>query len=365
VKNKFCVFCGKSPRKDTKEHIIPRWLIQLTGDPYREGIFGPFRNQKTSELERKRFRFDSFAFPACEDCNKRYSELESGAKVMMQELLAGNRLSSSDIELLLTWLDKVRVGSWLISYSVQKNPLGISPLFYINRRVDACDRMVLIYRSDFKGARLSIEGSTVPVFQLQPSCFCLIVNDFVLLNVSTDFLASERLGLPYASSTSFTDSAGISVSVVSGRESIRTPLVRLRYDQRCSQIFQPMFTRTDIRTSFPFYDTDYVKSVSRDHSKGIGKVFVMDPPLVEEYPSYKSDKWLPKWIWNDNALRRTIRKQMLDFQLQLLEYGASDRKVSYKEVKTKTQRNIIRARMRIAKQVNRLLLRRIQNPLPG
>lgn len=358
MKTKFCVFCGKPPTKDTREHIIPRWLIQLTGDPHREGIFGPFRNQRTGKLEHKKFAFDAFAFPACEDCNQRYSKLESDAKVMIQDLLAGNPLTALDIELLLTWLDKVRVGSWLISYSAQKNPLGITPLFYINWRIDACDRMVLIYRSDFKGDRLAVEGSTVPAFQLQPSCFCLIVNDFVFLNVSTDFLASERLGLPYPSYMSFTDSAAISVSMVSGRKRIRTPLVRLQYNQRCSQIFQPMFTRTDIRTSFPLYDTEYVKSLSRDHTKGVGKVFIVDPPLVEECPSDKSRKWLPRWTWNDDTLRRTVRRQMLEFQLQLLEYGASDRKVSYNDVKTKKQRNIIRKRMQIAKQVNKLLLRR-------
>jgi hypothetical protein len=114
----------------------------------------------------------------------------------------------------------------------------------------------------------------------------------------------------------------------------------------------------DIRTSFPFYETEYVKSLSRNHSRGIGKVFIMDPPLVEEYPSDKSNKWLPKSTWDDDTLRRTVRRQMLEFQLQLLEYGASDRKVSYNDVKTKKQRNIIRTRMQIAKQVNRLLLRR-------
>ena len=356
----FCVFCGKPPKKGTKEHIIPRWLIQLTGDPKRKGIFGPFWNQETGEMENKKFAFDAYAFPACEICNQRYSGLEGDAKRIVHEVLAGNPLAASDIELLLTWLDKVRVGSWLISYSIMKNPLGIRPLFYINWRVDACDRMVLIYRSDFNGTRLAVEGTTVPAFHLQPSCFSLIVNDFVFLNVSTDFLVSERLGLPYASSRSYTDSEALSVAVSSGRERIRTPLVRLQYDQRCSQIFQPMLTRTDIRTSFPLYDTDYVKSLSRDHSRGIGKVFVVDPPFVEEYPSDKSKKWIPRWTWDDYTLRRTVRRQLLEFQLQLLEYGGSDRKATYDEVKTKRQRNIIRARMRVAKDVNRLLLRRIE-----
>lgn len=298
------------------------------------------------------------AFPACQACNQQYSKLERNAKSLIQDVLAEKPLTSLDIELMLTWLDKIRVGSWLISYLIQKNPFWIRPLFYINWRVDACDRMVLLYRTDFTGSRLTIEGSPLPVFQLQPSCFCLIINNFVFLNVSSDFLVSERLGLPYASYMSYTDSAAISVSVVSGRERIRTPLVRLRYDERCSQIFQPMFTRMDIRKGFPYYETEYVKSLSRNHSSGIGKVFIMDRALVEEYPSEKSTKWLPKWTWNDGTLRRTVRRQMLEFQLHLLEYCASERKVTFNDVKTRKQRDLIERRIQIAKQVNRRLLQR-------
>jgi hypothetical protein len=119
-----------------------------------------------------------------------------------------------------------------------------------------------------------------------------------------------------------------------------------------------MFTRTDIRTSFPLYETEYVKSVSRDHLAGIGKVFIMDPPFVEEYPSYKSKRWIPKWTWDDNTLFRLVRRQLLEAQIQLLEYGACERKVSFSDVKTKKQRDMIVKRMQTAKEVNRLLLQR-------
>lgn len=35
-KEKFCVFCGKKPKNKTKEHILPKWLIKLTGKPNRQ-----------------------------------------------------------------------------------------------------------------------------------------------------------------------------------------------------------------------------------------------------------------------------------------------------------------------------------------
>jgi hypothetical protein len=34
--NKVCVFCGEKPTNKTKEHIIPEWLIELTGDINRD-----------------------------------------------------------------------------------------------------------------------------------------------------------------------------------------------------------------------------------------------------------------------------------------------------------------------------------------
>jgi hypothetical protein len=277
----------------------------------------------------------------------------------MQEILCGNALSSQDIELLLTWLDKVRVGLWLVAFTIQKNPLAITPLFYINSRVDASDRMVLIYRSKFNSSRLRVEGCTVPAFQLQPSCFALIVNNFTFLNVSTDFLLSEQIGLPYPSYLLYTDAAALAVSMHEGREKVRLPIVRLQYDKRCTHVFQPLYTRKDIRTSFPLYDTDYVKSLSLDHDKGIGKVFVLDHPVLQEYPIEKSEMWVPKWTWDDVDLLKTVRRQWLEFQLRLLEYGASKRKISYNGVKTRSQRDVIKVRMRVAKQANNILLQRM------
>ena len=28
-----CVFCGGTPDNKTKEHVLPMWLIEATGDP--------------------------------------------------------------------------------------------------------------------------------------------------------------------------------------------------------------------------------------------------------------------------------------------------------------------------------------------
>jgi len=343
------VFCGATPEKETKEHVIPRWLIELTGDPHRKGIFGPYWDNQKGELVNRSFAFDRFAFPACHVCNRKFSSLESSVNYVMREILNENALSSKQIGLFLSWLDKVRVGYWLIAtFYLQKNPLAITPSFHVNWRVDASDRMILIYKSDYDLPRLAVEGCTTPAFQLSPSCFVLTVNNFTFLNVSTDFLISERLGLPYPTEISFTDDARIRFTIVEGRKRIRPPLVRLQYDQHCTQLFQPLFTRSDIRTTFPLYETEYVRSISEDHPKGIGKIFILNSPFVEEYPSDKVKMWIPKWKWNDEDLRKTVRKQWLEFQLRLIEYGPSDRKFSYTCVTRKQKKRLIETRTLIA-----------------
>ena len=69
---KVCVFCGKKPMEKTGEHIIPQWLIKLTGNPKRFGFFGFYK--ENNGLKEMHLVFDQFKFPACEKCNKEYLE---------------------------------------------------------------------------------------------------------------------------------------------------------------------------------------------------------------------------------------------------------------------------------------------------
>ena len=59
--SKFCVFCGCHPQGKTKEHIIPKWLIELTGDPGRKAYFGFSKNFDADPKHRK-YAFDQFTF---------------------------------------------------------------------------------------------------------------------------------------------------------------------------------------------------------------------------------------------------------------------------------------------------------------
>ena len=52
--NKICVFCGLQPHSKNKEHIIPQWLIKMTGEPNRQANFG-HDSRHYKKLENQKF----------------------------------------------------------------------------------------------------------------------------------------------------------------------------------------------------------------------------------------------------------------------------------------------------------------------
>jgi hypothetical protein len=347
--------------------VIPRWLIELTGYSKRNAMFGPILDGKTKRYSMKEFAFERFAFPACESCNAEFSKVEKALKPVFCSFLNGAAISCTQFALLLGWLDKVRVGLWLSMLYLQKGFYEITPHFYINTRVDMSDRMLLIYRSDFLGKRLTVWGSNLLSFHYTPSCFALVVNNCYFLNASFDFLVSKGFGLPYPRRMFYVldpvsgNYLGATDDLLRGAECVSEPIVGLDYDPRCAQLFQPMFSKPNLRSLFSsLYETDYVRSVSIDHVKGIGRVFYYDDTvrMVQTYPPEESRCWIPSYIWADDLARKVVFSQTLRFQNRLSDYGPCDHKTSLKEVKGKFRR-VMRKRLLLSRNLNDILLQRI------
>src|SRR5947208_7109783 len=129
---KFCIFCGNPPKEKNKEHVIPLWLIEATGAPKRIASFGAYY---PGALKPREFSLDQFTFPACEACNGKFSQLEDRAKPVVMGILTERALSENDFNVLLDWLDKVRVGLWLGLMQLTGNPWGITPSYHVARRL--------------------------------------------------------------------------------------------------------------------------------------------------------------------------------------------------------------------------------------
>jgi hypothetical protein len=110
--DRVCVFCGNQPEIRTLEHVVPRWLIELTGDPKRIARFG-YRHLENGNIVQRYYSFDAFKFPACKSCNETYGILEENVKKIIIRILAEEALSELEFNTLLDWFDKVRIGLWL------------------------------------------------------------------------------------------------------------------------------------------------------------------------------------------------------------------------------------------------------------
>lgn len=151
---RLCVFCGSLPTRKSKEHVLPRWLPQLTGDPGRTAHFGV----RYFTDESRRFAFERFTFPSCSSCNSAYSGLERNTKRIIGRIFKSQKITADDIVILLDWLDKVRIGLWLGIMSLNDNAFGITPKFFISRRLAQADRMLSIFLEDNKSKGLTLQS---------------------------------------------------------------------------------------------------------------------------------------------------------------------------------------------------------------
>jgi len=130
---KFCVFCGKRPEGKNKEHVLPRWLLELTGDPTRPANFGLDLSAGSEYPKLRQYAFSQFQFPACENCNQIYSALEGSAKVIVLKLLADEVATPTNYQRCSTGLTKfgLAFGSDIICLIRTSNKFLLGFIFLI------------------------------------------------------------------------------------------------------------------------------------------------------------------------------------------------------------------------------------------
>jgi hypothetical protein len=327
---RFCIFCGRRPPLDKNdEHVIPKWLIMHTGDPKRQislgSLYGRVEYPKT-------FAFDQLKFPACRRCNETYGRnLEEAAKPVISKLLDAESVSASDIDILLDWLDKVRIGLWLGHYhNLSGSPFTSDPpTGFIASQVGSTDRMLCIYEYDTKRSGISIVGIETLAFARQPYCFTLTVNHLAFFTVAFPFLCSRSMGLPYAGAMYATSPDTLIADIYPGEESLEEPpvaVVDFSFDQRGSIFFQAVRI-AGIREAHPtFYENDYVHNLlSPDTGKGI--IFSLDDAQLEPYPSEASKRWIPTLKHAPFSLNCLLATQTLwvqDYTLHRISYEKAD-----------------------------------------
>lgn len=190
-----CVFCGAEVKKSvrTKEHILPMWLLEATGDPNRE-----IRLWDDPITGRPSFRpASTFHFPACHDCNQRYGRtLEAQSKKIISAISEGRSITVGNAYRLLDWLDKVRIGLWL-GYQMLHGEGDFNPKFQIDTRLGRKDRLAIV-AVDAKETRkrLTFGATDNNLFRMSQCGVFLHINNVKILSFSADYLLAAETGLP-------------------------------------------------------------------------------------------------------------------------------------------------------------------------
>lgn len=319
--NRFCVFCGNPPKKKNREHILPQWLLELTGDPKRVVNFGTnYKNGRTVK-----FDWLNFCVPACESCNTEFSNLEGRAKSYVLTLLDRGPLTSIEYFDFMDWIDKVRVGLWIAYHFIQDNPTNIQPSLYIKNRICQKDRMIAIYPIAGDGIGLNAFGAESLVFHSQPSCVGLRINNILIINMSSDFLFSSRCGFPFPRSC-FTKLDGENSHMMHMTDfditkKIKHPLIRKPIVKPSIHLYQPIMAKSNNKRfqsgflgDYNCFDSYLAKHTLPPYPTGKGILYLQHLDGVE--PIYDINK--PIEFENCTGIHskpmHTLVKQVYEFQ---------------------------------------------------
>jgi hypothetical protein len=267
--NKICVFCGKPPENKNKEHILPQWLLKMTGDPNRIVKFG------YNHLEEKEiiFNWKNLTVPACTKCNENYGKLEGEVGPIVEKLSKKTEINSNEAIKLLDWLDKVRIGLWINYYYLEKNKAQINPRLFIENRIGRKDRFMQIQflESKKESEGLNAFGVETLSFQFNPSCFGLRINNILILNGSNDFIISENCGFPFPKKIESVENGMLSLKDWEYNRTVSKKISGLKLLKGVLTIMQPIHTEMNYETNY--FSDSYLIQNCIDREKRIGTLF--------------------------------------------------------------------------------------------
>lgn len=353
---KVCVFCGGKPVSKTKEHVVPKWLIELTGSPDRLCYWGIDLRKRGRPL--RKFAAKNLHFPACDECNNESGELESQTKAILQKILENTPVDGKEIDTFLDWIDKIRMGLWLGMRYLDDNFWRVDPAYFIRKRIGVADRMVAIHVCSGKKRLLLFSGIQTPGFNYMPSCFAFSINDFVFFNASTDYLFSRRIGFPYPEEIFMTGEPGhMLYAVEPARKRIMKPIIRRSLYPPVLSLYQPV-VRKGVLQRFPeYYEDDYVTERMLIKEKGKGKILVERRNDIEWLSGLLQilDKDYPYEKESRSNILKEVDIQTLDFQRYLNDSHCSLTLLERDErIRTKRLRQVI-------KQTHDMLIKKRKN----
>jgi hypothetical protein len=229
-----CIFCGEVSAHSTEEHVIPRWLIRMTGDPGRQANFAQVHTPAL-KLKVQKQPFARFKFPACQCCNAIFGIMEVLAGRAVETLCNTGALSVFELEDLMDWLDKIRLGYWLSQLHMEKNRYQIPPKFFIRDMVGRCDMLLWIFIAQEASCGVNIFGGGLDFLSL-PNTFAISISNVVIVQYS-----ETGAGAPFYPEIPRTDTPMTNSTALEYAEAF-SHLVQCAWPaptKNCAHIFRP------------------------------------------------------------------------------------------------------------------------------
>lgn len=364
---KFCIFCGEKPKNKNKEHVIPKWLIRMTGEETRNIALGTVITydeiQKENFLDKfiqnnkRQFSINNFTFPSCELCNSEFSKLEENSKMILEKIINEEEINSLEMSIFLDWMDKIRIGIWLAYYTLDKNPGEIEPKFYIKQRISQYDRILHISKSkesDRKG--INFYGVNHHAFVIRPSAFGLSINNYCFINISSNHLLSRRMGFPFPKKEVLTKEFHIKdvYKLDMNEEGLRrilNPIFKKKININGIEFFQSIFREGLVKpinetdSMISLYSSEYVKSNSlekKQYSKLISNL--SDYKFINNNENFKIQ---PRFTYDNHIeLMYLTHDCVLDIQEYMDKEGLNNLK--FDSTYSKEERQYIISQFKIS-----------------
>lgn len=309
-----CIFCGMAPESKTKEHVFPQWLLKMTD----------FHSKKTSvgtnwETGKEIiFPAKNYTFPACDSCNNIFGKMEGKVKNVVERLQEDVDVTGEELELLLDWFDKIRVGTWLGIAYMNGKLFQSPPNFYISNRVGVKDRYLSITNTYRPERTLNWSGANTMTFMSSPTALALRVNNLVFVSASSDFLVSKSVGFPFAIWEAQLPGSKIGHFLLSeGNKKIANDCFKKKPYHPSFILRQPIFDETML-TRPELYENDFIKINSLDFDNGIGKIFIQNNQktfTIERDSNINFKMEVAKSIYGHVSVVRPI----LELQIEMLK----------------------------------------------
>lgn len=264
------------------------------------------------------FPAKNYTFPACDACNNHFASLEGTVQGIVQRLSEDADVSGGDLEVLLDWFDKIRIGTWLgISY-MNKPSIKLPPNYYINDRVGIKDRYLSITNTYLPDKTLNWSGANTMTFMTSPTALALRINNLVFVNASTDFLVSKSVGFPFASWEIQTPESKIGHFMLSpGTGKIKPDCFKCKPYILSHIVRQPIF-KAAREISPDLYTNNHVQNHSYDSNTGIGKLFIQKNQrtcILERNDRVDFQMEVAKSVYG----RVPIVRPILELQIEMLQ----------------------------------------------